>query len=133
MNKIQIRISYADTDQMGVVYYGNYLTFFERGRTEFFRQVGISYKDIEAQGFVFPVIYAECNYFAPAQYDDIIDIETKLTEITAASITCSYEIKCEGKLLVKGKTKHPFVSKATLKPVRFVKEIKEILEKNIEK
>lgn len=132
MNSLQLRISYADTDQMGMVYYANYLTFFERGRTELFRNIGINYKIIEERGFYFPVIHAECRYLSPAKYDDIIEIETKISDITAASITCNYEIKCRGKLLVTGKTKHPFVNK-DLKPVRFPKDIKEILEKNIEK
>jgi acyl-CoA thioester hydrolase len=97
------------------------------------RQIGLDYKTIEQKGFYFPVIHCECDYLAPAKYDDIIDIETKLTEITAASIVCSYEIKCNGNLLVKGNSRHPFVSKETLKPTRFPKDIKEILEKNLEK
>ncbi|MDR2860888.1 MAG: acyl-CoA thioesterase [Elusimicrobiota bacterium] len=132
MNKLQIRIAYADTDQMGMVYYGNYLTFFERGRTELFRQSGLVYTELEKRGFFFPVIYAECKYLAPARYDDIIDIETKLIEITAASVSYTYEIKCNGKLLVKGRTKHPFVNK-DLKPIKFPKDIREILENHLEK
>ncbi|MCL2144404.1 MAG: acyl-CoA thioesterase [Endomicrobia bacterium] len=130
-NSLQIRVSYADTDQMGMVYYGNYLTFFERGRTELLREAGLEYKVIEKRGFYFPVIYAECKYLAPAKYDDLITIETKLTELTAASITCSYTVKNGDKILVSGKTKHPFVNKL-LKPVRFPQDIREILEKNLE-
>jgi acyl-CoA thioester hydrolase len=131
MNTLQIRIAYADTDQMGMVYYGNYLTFFERGRTELLRAVGLEYKKIEERGFYFPVIHAECDYVAPAKYDDLITVETKLTELTAASITCSYEVKHDGKLLVKGKTKHPFVNDK-LKPVRFPQDIRKILEQELE-
>jgi acyl-CoA thioester hydrolase len=132
MNSLNIRIAYADTDQMGMVYYGNYLTFFERGRTELLREIGLEYKAIEARGFYFPVIHAECKYLAPAKYDDVIKVETKLSEITAASITCSYKVKCNGRLLVTGKTKHPFVNK-DFKPVRFPNDIKKVLEKNLEK
>ncbi|MDR3256740.1 MAG: acyl-CoA thioesterase [Endomicrobium sp.] len=132
MNILQLRIAYADTDQMGMVYYGNYLTFFERGRTELLRDIGLEYKTIEERGFYFPVIFAECKYLAPTKYDDLITVETKLTEMSAASITCSYEVKCDGKLLVTGKTKHPFVNK-TLKPVRFPKDIRDLLEKHLEK
>jgi acyl-CoA thioester hydrolase len=132
MNSLKVRIAYADTDQMGMVYYANYLTFFERGRTELLREIGLEYKAIEDRGFYFPVIHAECKYLAPAKYDDIIEIETKISEITAASITCYYEVKCKGKLLVIGKTKHPFVNK-DLKLVRFPKDIRETLEKNLEK
>jgi len=132
MNSLDIRIAYADTDQMGVVYYGNYLTFFERGRTEYLREVGLEYAKLEERGYYFPVIYAECKYHASAKYDDIITVETKLTEVTAASITCEYEVKCKGKLLVTGKTRHPFVNK-NFKPVRFPSDIREIFEKNLEK
>ena len=132
MNKLQLRIAYADTDQMGMVYYGNYLTFFERGRTEWLREIGLEYRVIEERGFYFPVMHAECRYFSPAKYDDLITVETKLTEITAASITCSYEVKCGDTLLAKGTTKHPLVNKA-LKPVRFPKDIKDLMEKYVEK
>jgi acyl-CoA thioester hydrolase len=89
MNFITIRIAYADTDQMGVVYYGNYLTFFERGRTELLREIGLEYTKIEERGYYLPVIYAECKYVSSAKYDDLITVETSLTDITAASITCS--------------------------------------------
>ncbi|MDR1195252.1 MAG: acyl-CoA thioesterase [Endomicrobium sp.] len=132
INILQIRVSYADTDQMGMVYYGNYLTYYERGRTELLREIGLEYKIIEERGFYFPVIYAECNYRAPAKYDDLITVETRLSEVTAATITCSYIIKNEDKILVTGKTKHPFVNKS-FKPVRFPQDIKEIIEKHIEK
>ncbi|MDR1942298.1 MAG: acyl-CoA thioesterase [Endomicrobium sp.] len=132
MNSLTIRIAYADTDQMGVVYYGNYFTFFERGRTEWLREIGLEYTKIEERGFYFPVIYAECKYIASAKYDDLITVETKLTGITAASITCSYKVKCADKILVSATTKHPFVNK-DLKPVRFPKDIRELLEKHLEK
>ncbi|MDR0956524.1 MAG: acyl-CoA thioesterase [Endomicrobium sp.] len=132
MNSLQLRVTYADTDQMGMVYYANYLLFFERGRTELLRDIGLEYKIIEERGFYFPVIHAECKYIAPAKYDDLIIIETKLFEITPASIVCSYKVKCNEKILVTGNTKHPFVNKM-FKPVRFPKDIKELLEKNLEK
>lgn len=132
INILNIRVAYADTDQMGMVYYGNYLTYFERGRTELLREVGLEYKKIEERGFYLPVIHSECDYLAPAKYDDFITIETWVSEITAASITCSYNVKNGDKILVKGKTKHPFVNES-FKPVRFPEDIREIIEKNIEK
>ncbi len=131
-NSLQIRVAYADTDQMGMVYYGNYLTYYERGRTELLREIGLEYKKLEERGFYFPVIYAECSYHAPARYDDLITVETALSEISAASLTCSYIIRKGDKTLVTGKTKHPLVDKS-FKPVRFPKDIKETLEKHIEK
>ncbi|MDR0486216.1 MAG: acyl-CoA thioesterase [Elusimicrobiota bacterium] len=132
MNTLSIRISYSDTDQMGMVYYSNYLVFFERGRTELFRSLGISYKELEEKECFFPVVRSECNYFAPARYDDIINVETKIAEIGAASVTLYYEIKRDGKILASGITKHPLVNK-DLKPIRFPKEIKEKLEQYLEK
>lgn len=132
INILQIRVAYADTDQMGMVYYGNYLTYYERGRTEFLREIGLEYKKLEERGFYFPVIYSECNYRAPARYDDLITIETSISEVTAASLTCSYIIKNGDKILVTGKTKHPFVNKL-FKPVRFPQDIREALQKYIEK
>jgi acyl-CoA thioester hydrolase len=132
MNSLQIRIAYADTDQMGMVYYSNYFVFFERGRTELLRSIGLVYKDLEARELYFPVLHSECDYFSPAKYDDIICVETKLIELTAASITLSYEVKCNDNLLVRGKTKHPLVNKL-FKPIRFPKDIREILEKHLEK
>ncbi|MDR1523533.1 MAG: acyl-CoA thioesterase [Endomicrobium sp.] len=132
MNKLKLRISYADTDQMGMVYYANYLKYFERGRTELLREVGVNYKELEAKGFYLPVLSAECKYISPAKYDDVIIVETKIQEVTAASITCYYEVKLGEKILVIGKTKHPFVNK-DLKPMRIPKDIKEVLEKHLEK
>jgi acyl-CoA thioester hydrolase len=117
---------------MGMVYYSNYLVFFERGRTELFRSLGISYKELEEKECFFPVVRSECNYFAPARYDDIINVETKIAEIGAASVTLYYEIKRDGKILASGITKHPLVNK-DLKPIRFPKEIKEKLEQYLEK
>jgi acyl-CoA thioester hydrolase len=132
MNKLNLRISYADTDQMGMVYYANYLKYFERGRTELLREIGIEYKGLEEEGFYLPVLSVECKYIYPAKYDEIITIETKIHEISAASITCYYEVKLDEKILVTGKTKHPFVNK-DLKPVRIPKNIREVLEKHLEK
>lgn len=131
MNKIDIRVSYADTDQMGMVYYGNYLTYFERGRTEWLREYGIAYKDIEANELYFPVMNATCNYHSPAKYDDMITVETKLAELGAAYLVFSYEVKLGERLLVSGSTKHPLVN-GSFKPVRFPKEMRELLEKHIE-
>ncbi|MDR1417759.1 MAG: acyl-CoA thioesterase [Endomicrobium sp.] len=132
MNKLNLRVSYADTDQMGMVYYANYLKFFERGRTELLREMGIEYNGLEEKGLYLPVLNVECRYVSPAKYDDIITVETKICEITAASITCYYEVKIAIKLLAIGKTKHPFVNKE-LKPIRIPKDIKQVLGKYLEK
>ena len=81
MNTFNYRIPYADTDKMGVVYHANYLKYFEMGRTELMRQIGFTYDDMEKQGFYFPVVNAQCNYHAPAHYDDLITVETSILEL----------------------------------------------------
>ena len=78
---VEYRVPYADTDQMGVVYYGNYLTFFERARNELMRAAGYTYQRCEAEGFLLPVIHAEVDYRSPAKYDDML-------EITASTSSC---------------------------------------------
>ncbi|HZD41108.1 MAG TPA: thioesterase family protein, partial [Terriglobales bacterium] len=78
LNQVSYRVLYGDTDKMGVVYYGNYLRWFEKGRGEFLRQLGIPYLSVEQRGIHFPVIEVACRYFRSARYDDLITIETQL-------------------------------------------------------
>lgn len=130
MNKFNLRVSYRDTDQMGTVYYANYLVFFERGRSEFMREVGFTYRQLEELGLFFPVMHAECNYYSPAQYDDLLTIETTISELKNASVIFTYKIKCGEKLLATGSTKHPLVNKL-FKPTRIPKDLKVLLEKYI--
>lgn len=131
MNKFDYRVPYADTDQMGVVYYANYLVYFERGRTELLRQIGTTYKELEEKGLYFPVINAQCNYHASAKYDDMITIETGISEIRNASIIFSYKITLQNKLLVSGSTKHPLVN-YSFKPTRIPQDLKSLLEKHLD-
>lgn len=131
MNKLDIRVSYRDTDKMGVVYYANYLVFFEMGRTELMRQIGFSYDEMEKQGLYFPVVNAQCNYHAPAHYDDLITVETSICEIKNVTVTFAYKITLDGNVLVTGTTKHPLVNYA-FKPTRIPQNIKELLEKHLE-
>jgi acyl-CoA thioester hydrolase len=86
-NITSYRVIYGDTDQMGVVYYANYLHWFERGRSEFLRQIGLPYAVIEQQGFHFPVVEVSCRYTQSARYDDVIRIETQLTEVGRAALS----------------------------------------------
>jgi acyl-CoA thioester hydrolase len=76
-----IRVRYADTDQMSVVYYGNYAEYFEVGRTESIRQLGFTYKDLEAKGIMMPVVELHAKYLRPAKYDDLLTIRTTLREL----------------------------------------------------
>ncbi|MFH1714880.1 MAG: thioesterase family protein [Elusimicrobiota bacterium] len=122
------RVSYADTDQMKVVYYANYFIWFERARTEMLRSKGSSYKEFEKKGFFLPVSDAKCSYIKSARYDDIVHIHTKVEELRRASIIFAYEIirEDDGAIIAKGSTNHPFVN-VDGKPMRVTQEIKQIL------
>ena len=102
------RVIYGDTDQMGVVYYANYLRWFERGRSEFLRQIGLPYSAIEQQGFNFPVVEVSCRYAQSARYDDVVRIETELTEVGRAALSFRYRIlrETDGCVLASGATRH---------------------------
>jgi len=121
------RVIYGDTDNMGVAYYANYLRWFEIGRTELFRSLGITYKTIEAQGLFLPVIEAHSKYFAPATYDDEIIIETVLDTGFRAGMKFDYQIfKIEDeKTLASGYTKHAYLNNKgmVVRPPKFLKEI----------
>jgi acyl-CoA thioester hydrolase len=86
------RVIYGDTDQMGVAYYANYLRWFEMGRTEMFRRLGVTYGEIEAQGIALPVLEAFCKYHQPARYDDVIVVETILDPAVRAGMKFDYRV-----------------------------------------
>jgi len=110
-NITSYRVIYGDTDQMGVVYYANYLRWFERGRSEFLRQLGLPYSTIEQAGFHFPVAEVACRYANSARYDDVIQIETELSELRRASLSFTYRVSraSDRCLLATGSTKHACV------------------------
>lgn len=107
------RVTYRMTDQMGVVYYGNYLELFEMGRVELMRSRGIRYLDMESEGYLLPVTHAACTYVAPARYDDLLQITTRIEKITRVRVNFAYEIALSGedKLLATGTTHHAIVSR----------------------
>lgn len=101
------RVIYGDTDQMGVVYYANYLRLFEIGRNEYMRATGVTYHMVEARGLKLPVTHASLKYRRPARYDDLIHILTRVTSVRGARVHFHYEIKDEkGEVLVEGSTEH---------------------------
>jgi len=116
---IEYRVPYADTDQMGVVYYGNYLTFFERARNELMRACGFTYKTCEAEGWMLPVIHAELDYRRPARYDDLLEITAwcRAAKGVRLEIACEVRVKGRPDVLVTGFTRHCFVSTVTFRPV----------------
>ena len=100
------RVRYAETDRMGVVYHANYLVWCEVGRTEYIRTVGVSYAELEARGLMLAVADASVRYHAPARYDDVIRVETTLTELRSRTITFEYLITnaATGSRLVSART-----------------------------
>ena len=109
MEKVaQVRVLYADTDQMGVVNNVVYLRWFEIGRAEWIRMRGRTYKDIEKTGLMMPVVEAHLKYREPARYDDLIHVETETDDLRAASVKFKYELKraVDGALLCEGWTQH---------------------------
>jgi acyl-CoA thioester hydrolase len=127
----QIRIHYALTDQMGVVYHGHYAQFYEIGRTEAIRQIGYSYKDIEAMGIIMPVVDIHSRFLRPAKYDDLITVKTILKEIpTHHKIIFHSEIYNQNdELLNTGDITLYFMHAATMKRCNMPDELKEKLEK----
>jgi acyl-CoA thioester hydrolase len=107
MVKTDIRVIYGDTDQMGFVYYANYLRFFESGRNEYLRARGAPYREVEAElGIRLPVVEAKVHYKAPARYDDLLVVETVLAQVRRASARFEYVVRRGEELLVTGHTVH---------------------------
>jgi acyl-CoA thioester hydrolase len=114
-----LRVRYAETDQMGMVYYGNYLRWFEVGRAELMRSLGMSYREVEEAGIRLPVVEARCRYLRPARYDDLLAVQTAVAKLGRASVCFEYRVAREpdGELLARGTTEHCFVDRAG-KPMR---------------
>ncbi len=103
-----IRVRYAETDAMGVVYHTNYLIWFEVGRGEYMRQKGSDYAELEARGFYLPVSEVEARFIAPARYGDLVTVRTWIEELRSRSLTLAYEVvmQATGQVLATGYTKH---------------------------
>jgi acyl-CoA thioester hydrolase len=131
-NVTSYRVIYGDTDKMGVVYYANYLRWFERGRCEFLRQLGAPYGEIEARGIHFPVVEANCRYAKPARYDDLVLIESRIESVSRATLIFAYRISREGEdmPLATGSTKHACVDGAG-KVLRIPIDLLRTLEKAV--
>jgi acyl-CoA thioester hydrolase len=106
----ELRVIYGDTDQMGIVYYANYLRFFESGRNEFLRAKGLRYRDFEERyRLALPVVEAAVRYRIPARYDDLLVVETSLAEPRRATARFDYRILRDGEVLATGHTVHACV------------------------
>jgi acyl-CoA thioester hydrolase len=128
-SELKIRVLYAHTDKMGIVYYSRYFEYFEAGRNEFLRKLGYPYPRIEKQNIILPVIEANALYICPAKYDDEITVHTMLKDIPAVRIRLEYLVEnTEHKKLIEGYTIHSFVNVYTRKPVRPPNEFIELIK-----
>jgi len=124
-----IRVRYAETDQMGIVYYGNYAQYFEVGRVETIRSLGMSYKGLEDMGVMLPVVEMNIKYLRPAQYDDILNIQSTIKELPQKHIIEFHQeiFNESGKLITSGKVLLYFLDKETRKRVDIPNELKDRL------
>ncbi len=126
-HRTEYRVIYGDTDNMGVAYHANYLRWFEIGRAELFRFLGMTYKSIEEKGYFLPVSEAYCKYVDSARYDDLIVIETTVDNSLRAGMKFNYRIlrKDDETELVQGFTKHAYLDRSgrVIRPPRFITDI----------
>jgi acyl-CoA thioester hydrolase len=113
----ELRVRYAETDMMGIVYHANYLAWFEVGRTELLRGHGIPYRELEDAGYRLPVLEVQARYHRPALYDDIVTVISRMAELPTVRLRIDYEIHARGHKLVTGHTLHAFINR-TGEPVR---------------
>ncbi|MFO8087182.1 MAG: thioesterase family protein [Bacteroidales bacterium] len=124
-----IRTRYADVDQMGFVYYGNYATYYEVGRTDAMRVLKTSYKEMEERGVWMPVHSMNCRYYKPARYDDLLALTTIVREMPKARMLFEYEVRNQqGELLNTGDTTLAFLSKETHRPQRIPEWFAKLLQ-----
>ncbi len=123
-----LRVRYGETDQMGYCYYGNYAQYFEVGRVEALRSLGVSYKSLEARGIMLPVSHFEINYKAPALYDDALVITTHISEMKGARLLFNYSIHVDDRLIAEGSTTLVFVTTETMRPIPAPKDFVNLLK-----
>lgn len=128
-HEIKTRVRYAETDQMGYVYYGNYATYYEIARVEAFRALGFPYKEMEELGIGMPVLSLNVKYHQPGKYDDLLTIKVSIPEKPMARVTFQYEIVNEaGKLINSGSTELVFINMETGRPTRMPEKMEKLLE-----
>ena len=130
VHTFQKRVRYGETDQMGYLYYGNYAQYYEIGRVEMLRSLGITYKNLEEDhGTFMPVLHLECRYVRPARYDDLLTIETTLRKLPSKDIVFNMEIRNEaGKIVNGGRVRLCFLDKLTEKAVNAPAVLLDVLQ-----
>lgn len=118
-SKTEIIVRYAETDAMGVVHHATYPIWFEVARTDYIKQLGLSYAEMERGGVMIPVTAISVKYHLPARYDDRLLIESWITRLTPARVEFAYKLTRDGVLLTEGTSSHAFVSSETFKPLNF--------------
>lgn len=127
--EVEIRVRYAEVDSMGYLHHGNYPLYFEIGRTELIRKLGLSYKEMEDRGVMLPVRDLKINYRNPARYDDLLTVKTTLVRKPAIKLEFEYAIHNQkGELICNAKTTLVFVDAATRRPVRAPEFFNKLLE-----
>ncbi len=123
-----VRVRYAETDKMGVVYYANYLVWFEIGRTDWLRETGWTYRLMEEEGFGLPVIEVHCAYQTSARYDDDVEIRTRARLVSAVRLAFDYDVvrRADGQALASGYTVHATVDRSG-RPTRLPARVKELV------
>jgi acyl-CoA thioester hydrolase len=130
---IEVRVRYAETDQMGVVYHSNYLIYFEIGRTEMMRASGISYAELEERGYVLAVIESSLKHTGSAKYDDLLTVRTWLRQVTKTRLRFEYAVMRGDTVLTTGQTTLAFLSRAdNMRPVRAPEDVHENASKACE-
>ncbi|MDO4462858.1 MAG: thioesterase family protein [Bacteroidia bacterium] len=128
-----IRVRYADTDMMGVVYHTNYAIYFEVARTEMFREYQLPYAEMEKNGIRLPVVDLHCRYIKPALYDDLLTVTAKIKQMPGVRIVFEYTIENQrGELLCTGETTLVFTDINTGRPVRAPQYVEEVLQRYFE-
>lgn len=128
-DETEIRIRYAETDQMGVVHHANYALYLEIGRIEWLRKLGLSYKKMEEEGVALPVISLHVNYAKPIHYDELIKVKTQLKQKPRSVVEFDYEISNDfGEILATANTVLAFVNMKTNKPTRPPKYFLDVLD-----
>ena len=129
IDEIQIRVRYGETDQMGIVYHGNYALYLEMARIEWLRKLGVSYKSMEENGVMLPVISLHINYKKSAGYDDVINVKTQLKNKPTAKIEFEYEITNDkGEILTTASTVLVFVDMKTNRPIRAPQYVLDLID-----
>ncbi len=126
--RYEYRVIFGDTDKMGVVYYANYLRFFEGARSEYWRSLGKSYKDLEAWGVALPVVEAHVNYRKPAFYEDLLEVEVDISEVRMASMRFVYTVWRGTDKLADGFTRHGVIG-ADGRPRALPDALRDVIEK----